>query len=178
MKGLNKKTFRGVVQKKKTSRIAFEYLLEEEMFSEFKSLDWIYYFQMKYFEANNMHYQISDNKRAWTVEHSIYKSVMKEYTPRDIKLMIDFIFDSNQDIKDKKQCGSYLLSSKWIDSIYRTACLWREGQYFTRREMWDKQNRKSNEESTKTKFKAREWTTDTDVDIDESVSIGNGSIRL
>lgn len=177
MEGLNKKTFKGVVQKKSSSQRAFKYLLDEELFSEFKTLDWIYYFQLKYHEATNKTYEIS-NKKAWTVEHSIYKRAMKDYTPRDIKLMIDFIFDSNQDIKDKKQCGSYLLSAKWADSIYRSAKLWQEGEYFTRRELWDKQNRKSNEESIKTKFKSREWTTETEVDIDDSVCIGDGSIRL
>lgn len=174
---LNKKTFKGIVQKKSSSQRAFKYLLDEELFSEFKTLDWIYYFQMKYLEANKRPYEIT-NKQAWTVEHSIYKKAMKEYTPRDIKLMIDFIFESNQDIKEKKQCGSYLISTKWADSIYRCAKLWQEGEYFTKRELWDKQNKKSNEESTKTKFKAREWTTDTGVETENSVTIGDGSIRL
>lgn len=108
--------------------------LEEEMFSEFTSTDWIMYFQSKYNEANGRGYVIV-GKKAWSTEHSIYKSLMKDYTPKDLKLLIDFLFDSNQDIMPKLQAGSYLLSAKWIQGVYQSALLWQTGDYKTKAEI-------------------------------------------
>lgn len=105
--------------------------LEEELFSEFTSTDWIMYFQSKYQEVNGRGYAIVGNK-AWSTEHSIYKSLMKDYTPKDIKLLIDFLFDSNQDIMPKLQAGSYLMSAKWIQGVYQSALLWQTGDYKTK----------------------------------------------
>lgn len=108
--------------------------LDEELFSEFTSTDWIMYFQKKYEEANNRGYAIVGQK-AWSMEHGIYKSLMKDYAPKDIKLLIDFIFDSNQDIMPKLQAGSYLLSKKWIQGVYQSAMLWQTGDYKTKAEI-------------------------------------------
>lgn len=105
--------------------------LEEELFSEFTSTDWIMYFQSKYQEVNSRGYAIV-GKKAWSTEHSIYKSLMKDYTPKDIKLLIDFLFDSNQDIMPKLQAGSYLMSAKWIQGVYQSALLWQTGDYKTK----------------------------------------------
>lgn len=156
--GLKKRVKSGKVQKISTSSRRFKVLLDDEMFSEFSSLDWIFYFQKKYFDTNKRTYVINGGM-AWNKEHSIFKALIKNYTPKDIKLMIDFLFDSSQDIKDKKQVGSYLVSSKWVDSIYRTAKLWQDGEYLNRRETWAKEASEQKENETKKKFEAREWTT-------------------
>jgi len=156
-KPLKKKVMNGKVQKLSASKRVFNYLLEEELFSEFKSLDWIFYFQKKYWETNNRVYEIN-GEHGWRVEHSIYKALIKNYAPKDIKLMIDFLFDSSQDIKEKRQVGSYLLSSKWIDSIYRNAKLWQDGEYLNRRETWAKEAKEQKEKEIDEKFQAREWT--------------------
>ena len=113
------------------SKRRFLFKLENELFSEFTSTDWIMYFQKKYQEANNRSYVIA-GKKAWSIEHSIYKSLMKDFTPKDIKLLIDFIFDSNQDIMPKLQAGSYLFSAKWIQGVYQSALLWQTGDYKTK----------------------------------------------
>jgi hypothetical protein len=67
---------------KKISASKRRYLakLEEELFSEFTSTDWIMYFQNKYQEANGRSYVIV-GKKAWSMEYSIYKSLMKDYSP-------------------------------------------------------------------------------------------------
>ena len=125
--------------------------LEEDMFSEFTSTDWIMYFQSKYQEANGRGYAIV-GKKAWSTEHSIYKSLMKDYAPKDIKLLIDFLFDSNQDIMPKLQAGSYLLSAKWIQGVYQSALLWQTGDYKTKAEI-----NKEKYQSSIPEKRNREW---------------------
>lgn len=129
----------------------FHYKLENELFSEFDKTDWIFYFQMLYKETNGIGYYI--NQQGWIKEKSIYNKLMKDYTPRDIKNLIDFIFYSNQDIMDKKQAGSYLFSKGWIQSVYQTSKLWENGMYESKAEQisgkkrqreWDNNQRASN----------------------------------
>ena len=131
--------------------------LEDELFSEFTSTDWIMYFQNKYQEANGRGYVIV-GKKAWSTEHSIYKSLMKDYSPKDIKLLIDFIFDSNQDIKPKLQAGSYLLSAKWIQGVYQSALLWQTGDYKTKAEI-----NKEKYQSSIPEKRNREWIKNDDL---------------
>lgn len=131
--------------------------LDEGLFSEFTSTDWIMYFQKKYEEANNRGYVIV-GKKAWSTEHSIYKSLMKDFTPKDIKLLIDFIFDSNQDIKPKLQAGSYLFSAKWIQGVYQSALLWQTGDYKTKAEI-----NKEKYQSSISEKRNREWIKNDDL---------------
>lgn len=133
------------------SKRRFLFKLENELFSEFTSTDWIMYFQKKYQEANNRSYVIA-GKKAWSIEHSIYKSLMKDFTPKDIKLLIDFIFDSNQDIMPKLQAGSYLFSAKWIQGVYQSALLWQTGDYKTKAEI-----NKEKYQSSIPEKRNREW---------------------
>ena len=107
--------------------------LSEGMFSEFTSGDWIFYFQRKYEKTNGRTYPINGQK-AWMIEHAIYKSVMKDYTPKDVKLMIDFVFDSSQDIKPKLQLGSYIFSKGWLQGVYQSSMLWQTGDYMNQAE--------------------------------------------
>lgn len=139
---------------KKISAKKRKYLTKckDELFSEFTSSDWIMYFQDKYYQENDRGYSIVGQKM-WAMEHAIYKSLMKDYTPRDIKLMIDFIFDSNQDIKPKLQAGSYLLSKGWLQSVYQNAKLWQTGDYKS-----DSDIRREKYEASKPKKRNREWT--------------------
>ncbi len=135
----------------------FLFKLENELFSEFTSTDWIMYFQKKYQEANNRNYVIA-GKKAWSIEHSIYKSLMKDFTPKDIKLLIDFIFDSNQDIMPKLQAGSYLFSAKWIQGVYQSALLWQTGDYKTKAEI-----NKEKYQSSIPEKRNREWIKNDDL---------------
>ncbi len=77
---------------------------------------------------------------------------MKDFTPKDIKLLIDFIFDSNQDIMPKLQAGSYLFSAKWIQGVYQSALLWQTGDYKTKAEI----NKEKYQSSIQEK-RHREW---------------------
>lgn len=139
------------------SKRRFLFKLENELFSEFTSTDWIMYFQKKYQEANGRSYVIA-GKKAWSIEHSIYKSLMKDFSPKDIKLLIDFIFDSNQDIKPKLQAGSYLFSAKWIQGIYQSALLWQTGDYKTKAEI-----NKERYQSSISEKRNREWIKNDDL---------------
>ena len=137
---------------KPTSKSKFDLKLENELFSEFTSLDWIMYFQLKYEKATSKKYFIAGQK-AWVVEHRIYKSLMKEFTPKDIKLLIDFIFESNQDIMPPLQAGAFLYSSKWIQTMYQSATLWQTGDYKNKAEL-----NKEKYKASITPIRNREWT--------------------
>ena len=138
--------------KMSSSKRKFLTRLEDGLFSEFTSTDWIMYFQQKYSEVTNRGYAIV-GQRAWATEHSIYKSLMNEYNPKDIKLLIDFIFDSNQDIMPKLQAGSYLFSKGWIQGVYQSALLWQTGDYKTKAEI-----NKEKYQATVPPKRNREWT--------------------
>ena len=65
-------------------------------------------------------------------DNAILKSVMKSYTNTEIKLMIDYLWDSGERISsnDKEipytDYGIYLLSSGWANSIYNRANFWKK----------------------------------------------------
>jgi cation transport regulator ChaB len=146
-----------LTKKKKLPQSVLRFLkkLEEEMYSEFNNTDWILYFKKKYRESNNREYTLVGDV-AWRNERSIYNSVMKKFAPRDIKLMIDFLFDSDQDIMPKVQVGAFMLSSKWIDGVYRDATLWRDGLYVSKAQYRAQQNI--------TPKRNREWIPSTEED--------------
>ena len=122
-----------LTKKKKLSPSTLKFLkkLDEELFSEFTNTEWIMYFQKKYKEANNgKGYQLIGDT-AWRNERCIYNSLIKNFTPQDIKTMIDFLCIAEHDMMPKNKIGAFMMSSKWIDHVYKDAMLWAEGNYMT-----------------------------------------------
>lgn len=152
---INNKVTKKVGLKKKgnltPAKRAFLNKLEKGMFSEFKNTDWIMYFQQKYKEVNGRGYSLV-GEVAWRNERSIYNSLIKKFPPKEIKLMIDFLFDADHDMKPKVQLGAYIMSSKWIDSTYNNALLWRDGLYMTQAQFRNKQYQEA-----KPAKRNREW---------------------
>ena len=131
--------------------------LAEELFSKFTTTDWIFYFQQQYEKFNQRPYVLAGQK-GWTMEHAIYRSLMKEFTPKDIKLLIDFIFESQQDIVPKKQAGGYLFSKKWIQGVYQSAILWQTGEYQNKTEIY-----KDKFKATTPEKRNREWVKEEEI---------------
>ena len=106
---------------------------EELDIDNFTHKDWRDYFISQY-EKQGRRYIITQSK----VEHSKIKTIlvnlMKLFVPRDIKLIIDFIFESDQDIVAKPTASISLLSSSWINSLYQNATLWEDGKYKPKKE--------------------------------------------
>jgi hypothetical protein len=98
--------------------------LEEEAFAEMDEKDWFQYFVHKANEKG-----VRYITRNYAKEYAIIKSILNELSWLDVKNMIDFVFESNQDIVDKRTVGLWVLSKGWINSIFQSTQLWIAGQY-------------------------------------------------
>lgn len=125
-----------------TKNARFHRKLEGECFQEFDHNDWIEYFKHKA-DQHGIRYIVGNFMK----EQSVIKSLMRELHWDAIKGMIDFIFDSDQDITDKRTASIYLLSSGWINTMYQNSQLWLSGEYTPR-------SQKKND----TPKRVREWT--------------------
>lgn len=107
-----------------SNKARFMQKLADELFSQFDHKDWFQYFVHKAQEQN-----VKYLTRNYAKEYAIIKSIMGEMTWRELKDMIDFVFDSNQDMVEKRTVGLWILSKGWINSVYQNTLLWKEGKY-------------------------------------------------
>ena len=98
--------------------------LEDEEFEYFDHKDWFQYFVHKASEQG-----VKYITRNYAKEYAIIKSILNEMSWLELKDMIDFIFDSNQDMIEKRTVGVWILSKGWINSVYQNTILWKEGKY-------------------------------------------------
>ena len=91
---------------------------------EFKTQDLMYFFREKAKESG-VKYVIANMKR----DMGIFKKLQENYTPREICLMIEFIFCSNQNYLDISITQPTVLSSSWCNTIYRDSILWANDEY-------------------------------------------------
>lgn len=98
--------------------------LEDELFNEFDEKDWFQYFVLKA-EEQGVKYLV----RNYAKDYTIIKSILSELTWDELRTMIDFVWESNQDIVEKRTMGIWVLSKGWINSIYQNSILWKEGKY-------------------------------------------------
>ena len=98
--------------------------LELEDYASFDEKDWFQYFVFKA-EENGVKYLA----RNYAKDYTIIKSILSELAWTELKLMIDFIWDSNQDIHPKQTVGIWIISKGWINTIYQNALLWQDGKY-------------------------------------------------
>lgn len=118
----NKKKPTGKANEHNKSRFMMK--LEDELYSEFDYKDWFQYFVHKA-DTHGIRYIT----RNYAKEYAIIKSILNEMSWTELKDMIDFVFDSNQDIVEKRTVGLWILSKGWINSIYQNTILWKEGKY-------------------------------------------------
>jgi hypothetical protein len=122
--------------------------LNEKDFEHFNTQDWLRYWNYK----RNSH-GLGNYIPNCTKDCAILKSLMKNFKMQDIKLMIDFLYDASHDLYNKKKMGIWILSKGWLNEVYQSAQMWKDGEYKTRA-----QERK--EEYTKP-IRNREWTGNT-----------------
>lgn len=91
---------------------------------DFKTQDLMYFFREKARESG-VKYVIANMKR----DMGIFKKLQENYTPREICLMIEFIFCSDQNYLDASVTQPTVLASSWCNTIYRDSLLWAEDQY-------------------------------------------------
>lgn len=96
----------------------------ERFIDGFTPQDLMYYFREKAKEAGYK-YHISNMKR----DMGIYKKLLNSYSPKEVALMIEFIFFSEQDYLDTAHTQPTVLASSFVNTIYADAMLWAEDKY-------------------------------------------------
>lgn len=134
----------------------FQSKLDSKSFGSFDHTDWRKYFQKMYLESTGTSYKILGQSMNVKTK-AIITSLMKDYEPTDIKLVIDFLFLADHDVEHTKdEITIYHLSRGWITSILPKAKLWQKGTY-------KKKSIKTNN------TRVREWTGTTATNNDEEI---------
>lgn len=106
-------------------------------FSNYTADDFLKYWKSKAKE-HNVNYMTVKYK-----DKAILKSLLKNFKGEDIKLMMDYLWDSGESIilrEGKLQFhsyGLYLLSGGFLNSIYNKAVWWRDGIKDTPQRGWE-----------------------------------------
>lgn len=114
----------------------------QETIDEFKTQDLVYFFREKARESG-VKYVIANMKR----DMGIFKRLQDNYSIREICLMIEFIFCSNQNYLDITITQPTVLASSWCNTIYRDSLLWADDRYEPAEKVTTRKDR----------IKKREW---------------------
>lgn len=131
--------------------------LDEGMLGEFNEKDWLQYFNDMFFQANNFFPRYPEDVKSRSMRIAIMKRVMNNFTPKETKGLIDFLFLADHDIKPKSQISIFLLSGGFLDTVSMGAQAWELGKYQNKSEMYRSQR------STTTN-RNREWDSDKHID--------------
>ena len=96
----------------------------ENTVDSFNTNDLMYFFREKAKESG-VRYVIANMKR----DLGIFKKLQTDYEPREICLMIEFIFFSEQNYLDKAITQPTVLTSTWCNTIYRDSIAWANDEY-------------------------------------------------
>ena len=129
----------------------------ERFIDGFTTQDLMYYFREKAKEAGYK-YVIANMKR----DMGIFKKLSANYSPREIAVMIEFIFFSNQDYLEKDITQPTVLSSSYVNTIYHDAMLWVDDKYVPgqkkeRKRLVNVKKREWNNKPTTERAKIGEW---------------------
>lgn len=122
---LPKKRIANVRGGKMTQYEAFRYKYDnlEEYIDSFKPSDLTYYFRETASESG-YRYAINLHK-----DLAVFKSVLNNYSPREVCGMIEFLYKSEQDYLEKDRLSPNLLVSRWVNTIYADFQLWIDDKY-------------------------------------------------
>lgn len=101
----------------------------ENTIDSFDSTDLAFFFQQKAKE-NGIRYEIVNMRR----DVGIFKNLLKHYQSHEICLMVEFLFESNQDYLNVRELQPTVLSSGWSNKIYQDAMLWIDDEYIPKSE--------------------------------------------
>lgn len=97
--------------------------LESEMYSNFTAQEWIMYFIFKA-GLSGIDYRVINKN----YDLSIMRALKKNFTPLEIKDMIDFLFEC-KDLHGFNNLSIYLLSNKFVSKVYNDSKAWKNGTY-------------------------------------------------
>jgi hypothetical protein len=127
----------------------------ERFIDGFTPQDLMYYFREKSKEAGYK-YVVSNMRR----DMGIYKKLLDSFSAREIALMIEFIFFSEQDYLDKSKTQPTVLSSSYVNTIYSDATAWAKDEYVpsaTKRKSCKKVREWKNTSPERESAKIGEW---------------------
>ena len=87
---------------------------------EYTNSDWVHYFNHK-LSDNGGRFIVKNNKADRIKAHSIISNLMENFSPHEIKKMIDLVTDSPQEVKYGFNINSIsisILSGGWIPTLY------------------------------------------------------------
>lgn len=123
---------------------AYKSRLEKESYKDFTKRDWMTYWIMKAKE-HDVAYIVGNSMK----EYSVLDSLRRKFKPNEVKAMIDFLWDSEQDMFIKSSMGVLVLRSDCINGIYQNSQDWIFGKYKTRAQ-WKQEKRQPTKRN-------REW---------------------
>lgn len=136
------------------SKFLKKYQNLENTYEKFTTRDLCYFFREKSIESGNK-YIISNMKR----DMGIFKRIKANFEIAEILLMIEFLFSEEQDYLDCPQ--PTILTSNWVNTIYKDSLLWANGEYVPHKDRNPKRklitNREWKKSSEETKSKIGEW---------------------
>lgn len=96
----------------------------DKCLEDFTPLDLVYYFRETARDIGN-NYIISNFSR----DISLMKKTLKHLSVEQVCLVIEFLFQSEQNYLDKKRVAPTILVSNWINTLTQDSQLWLEDNY-------------------------------------------------
>lgn len=142
------------VTSQKYSNFLKKYNDVENTFETFGTQDLVYYFREKANEAG-IKYVIANFQR----DMGIFKRVRSNFEVSEILLMIEFIFSSEQDYLDIHRTQPTVLTSNWVNTIYKDSLDWANDCYTPHKNKKSDRlsKREWNKTTSKEKSKIGEW---------------------
>lgn len=124
----------------------------EDTVDTFTTHDLMYFFREKARESG-VKYVIANMKR----DLGIFKKLQENYEVREICLMIEFIFCSEQNYLDITATQPTVLSSTWCNTIYKDSLDWVNDEYDPNIRVKKKPQREWSGDTSTDKAKVGEW---------------------
>lgn len=140
------------LRKLDTARKVYYHKLDEGLLGELTEKEWMMYFDDSFFRANRFYPRYPKDNLSFVKRKSVMQRVMSNFDAKEIKLMIDFLFQAEHDIKPKSQLNIFILSAGFLDVVSMSAQAWELGQYQTKSQMYREQRIQNSNQNTK-----REW---------------------
>lgn len=96
----------------------------ENCIDDFNALDLVYFFVEKA-KSSGIRYVVAN----YAKETACAKKLLKSYSAREICLMIEFLFESEQTYLKKDSLSITVLTSSWCNKIFRDSLLWVDDKY-------------------------------------------------
>jgi|AntRauTorckE6833_2_1112554.scaffolds.fasta_scaffold00366_10 hypothetical protein len=116
-------------EKKSNRRKTYERRIEREDFDSFRDYDFLYFFQDTARKAG-INYNITNYAR----DLKMFKKAQENYNSKEILIMIEFLFLSEQSYLDVRKTSPTIFISGWVNSIYPDSQDWINDEFMTKSE--------------------------------------------